>query len=54
MPIINSIVSWLNVKRIYNIDLFKKYPFNVQNEIFTHLVSFASRNTEWGKEYGLP
>jgi hypothetical protein len=51
MPIINSIVSWLNVKRIYNIDLFKKYPFNVQSEVFTKLISFA-RNTDWGKTYG--
>ena len=51
MPIINSIVSWLNVKRIYTIDLFKKYPYNVQNETFTRLVDFA-QNTEWGKKYG--
>ncbi len=51
MPIINSIVSWLNVKRIYNIDLFRKYPFNVQNEVFTRLVSFAE-NTSWGRTYG--
>ncbi len=51
MPIINSIVSWLNVKRIYNVDLFRKYPFNVQNEVFTRLVSFA-KNTEWGRKFG--
>ena len=51
MPVINSIVNWLNIKRIYNIDLFMKYPFNVQNETFTKLVSFASE-TEWGLKYG--
>ena len=51
MPIINSIVNWINVKRIYNIDLFKEYPYNVQKEVFTKLVSKAS-DTEWGQKYG--
>ncbi len=51
MPIINSIVSWLNVKRIYNIDLFRKYPYNVQKETFSRLISFA-KETEWGRRYG--
>jgi hypothetical protein len=51
MPIINSIVSWLNVKRIYSIDLFRKYPENVQNETFKQLVNYAME-TEWGKKYG--
>ncbi len=51
MPIINSIVNWLNVKRIYNIDLFKKYPYNVQKEVFTKLITFA-RETEWGERFG--
>ncbi len=51
MPIINSIVNWFNVKRIYNIDLFRKYPFNVQKESFSKLISFAAE-TEWGRKYG--
>jgi hypothetical protein len=51
MPIINSIVNWINIKRIYNIDLFKQYPFNVQEETFTKLVSKA-KETEWGLKYG--
>ncbi|HYW95333.1 MAG TPA: GH3 auxin-responsive promoter family protein [Bacteroidales bacterium] len=51
MPIINSIVSWLNVKRIYTIDLFRKYPYNVQDETFSKLVSFAKK-TKWGQLYG--
>lgn len=51
MPILNSIVNWMNVKRIYNIDLFKKYPYNVQEETFTKLVSRA-QTTEWGIKYG--
>ncbi len=51
MPVINSIVNWLNIKRIYDIDLFKKYPYNVQKETFSRLVTFASE-TEWGFQYG--
>jgi hypothetical protein len=51
MPIINSIFNWINVKRIYNIDLFKKYPFNVQQENFSKLISRA-KETEWGVKYG--
>lgn len=51
MPVINSIVNWLNIKRIYSIDLFMQYPFNVQKETFTKLISFASE-TEWGLKYG--
>ena len=51
MPIINSIVSWLNIKRIYNIDLFRRYPFNVQKETFNKLISRAA-DTKWGIKYG--
>lgn len=51
MPLINSIVSWLNVKRLHQIELFKKYPGNVQREMFTKIIQQA-KNTEWGKKYG--
>ena len=51
MPVINSIVNWLNIKRIYSIDLFMQYPYNVQKETFTKLISFASE-TQWGQKYG--
>ena len=51
MPIINSIVNWINFKRIYNIDLFKQYPYNVQKETFTKIISRA-KETEWGLRYG--
>ena len=49
MPLINSIVKWLNFKRVTQIDLFKKYPEQVQREIFTYLID-KSVNTEWGKQ----
>ena len=51
MPLLNSIISWVNVKRLHQIDLFKKYPFDVQKEVFTSLVSQAAKTT-WGIQYG--
>ncbi len=49
-PLLNSIISWFNVKRLHQIELFKKYPGNVQRETLTRLVKQAE-NTEWGKKY---
>jgi hypothetical protein len=51
MPLLNSIISWVNVKRLHQIDLFRKYPFDVQQEVFFRLVEQASRTT-WGIQYG--
>ena len=51
MPIINSIVSWLNTKRLHQIDLFMKYPADVQHETLMKLLDEA-KNTEFGKKYG--
>jgi len=51
MPLITSIFSWVNVKRLHQIDLFKKYPFDVQQEVFTRLIEQALRTT-WGVQYG--
>jgi GH3 auxin-responsive promoter len=50
MPILNSIVSWINFKRIYQIDLIKKYPFDVQSETLFKLLTQAE-DTTWGKKY---
>ncbi|KAA3645206.1 MAG: hypothetical protein DWP98_11890 [Bacteroidetes bacterium] len=50
MPIINSILSWWMKKRIHQIDLFVKYPNEVQREWFGELMQSA-RNTEWGCKY---
>jgi hypothetical protein len=51
MPLINSIISWLNVKRLHQIELFKKYPGNVQREMFNKIIQQA-KSTEWGLKYG--
>jgi hypothetical protein len=47
----NSIFSWFIKKRIHQIELFKKYPVEVQNECFQKLITSA-KDTEWGKKYG--
>ena len=46
----NSIFSWIIKKRIHQIDLFKKYPFEVQDEVFQNLIEKGT-NTEFGKNH---
>ena len=48
--IINSLVSWLMKKRMHQIELFMKYPHDVQAEWLMKLIN-AAQNTEWGKSY---
>lgn len=49
MPILNSIASWLMKKRMHQIELFIKYPIDVQQEWLYSLVKDAA-NTEYGKK----
>jgi len=51
MEIINSIASWVFKKRMHQIELFLKYPIEVQDELFKKLVRTAE-NTEFGKKFG--
>lgn len=46
----NSLFSWIIKKRIHQIELFKKYPFEVQNEVLLHLIERA-KNTEYGIKF---
>lgn len=50
MPILNAVISWFMKKRIHQIELFLKYPVEVQMELFKRLISKASI-TEWGEKY---
>jgi hypothetical protein len=50
MAIIPSIVNWLNIKRINQIEIFKKYPFETQQETLYRLLAKAAE-TEWGKKF---
>ncbi|MCF7569617.1 GH3 auxin-responsive promoter family protein [Sabulilitoribacter arenilitoris] len=50
IPLVNSIASWFLKKRFHQIDLFLKYPNEVQNELLFSLLDFA-KNTTFGKRY---
>jgi hypothetical protein len=47
---LNSVFSWIVKKRIHQIELFIKYPHDVQQDVFRRLIQEA-RYTEWGKNY---
>ena len=47
---LNTVMSWFLKKRIHQIDLFKKYPIEVQNENLLSIIKSA-KNTEFGKNY---
>jgi hypothetical protein len=51
MALLNSIASWLMVKRMHQIELFMKYPDEVQAEWFTKLIA-SGRETEFGSNHG--
>lgn len=50
MTIVNSFLNWYMKKRMHQIELFMKYPDEVQEEWFGSLINDAI-NTEWGKKY---
>ncbi|WP_343487562.1 GH3 auxin-responsive promoter family protein [Allomuricauda sp. d1] len=50
IPLFNSIASWLLKKRYHQIELFLKYPADVQNEVLHQLISF-SEDTALGKTH---
>ena len=50
MPILTSIVNWFNIKRVHQIELIRKYPFETQQECLFQLVEQA-QDTEWGKKH---
>ena len=49
-PFINTVTSWFLKKRIHQIELFLKYPNEVQNELLLKLLNTA-KNTSIGKLY---
>ena len=50
IPIVNSIATWFLKKRIHQIDLFLKYPIDVQEELLKGLINKA-KHTEIGIQY---
>jgi hypothetical protein len=50
MGLINSILTWVMKKRIHQIELFMKYPYDVQDELLKKLLQSA-KGTEFGRKY---
>ncbi|WP_405208251.1 GH3 auxin-responsive promoter family protein [Aquimarina sp. LLG6339-5] len=50
IPLVNSIASWFLKKRFHQMELFLKYPNEVQLELL-HVLLETARNTEFGKTY---
>ncbi len=50
IPLVNSIASWFLKKRFHQIELFLKYPNEVQQELLLNLLQFA-KDTQMGKTY---
>ena len=50
LPIVNSVASWILKKRIHQIELFLKYPNEVQEELLFNLIRFEE-NTFVGLQY---
>ncbi|MFT5102631.1 MAG: hypothetical protein ACI86C_000273 [Candidatus Latescibacterota bacterium] len=50
IPIVNSIASWFLKKRFHQIELFLKYPIEVQEELLQALIVKA-KTTEIGRQY---
>ena len=50
MALINSIASWFMKKRMHQIELFMKYPHDVQDEWQRKLIR-SGKDTEFGKKH---
>jgi len=51
MSFITSVVGWLNTKRLHQIDLFRKFPLQTQEEVLFKLIERA-KDTQFGKAHG--
>ena len=50
MTIINSLITWRLKKRFHQMELFLKFPHEVQKDCLSNLLDKA-KDTEWGKRY---
>ena len=50
-PLLNSIATWVLKQRIHQMELFLKYPNEVQEELVMKLIRSAE-NTQVGQQYG--
>lgn len=50
MKFYNSIVSYVMKRRVHQIEFFKKFPQEVQKDLFFELL-YKAKDTEWGKKF---
>ena len=50
MPLLNSVINWINLKRNYQIQLYCEHPNDIQMEVLLNLLRKAG-NTSWGQKY---
>ncbi|MDX9847388.1 MAG: GH3 auxin-responsive promoter family protein [Tenuifilaceae bacterium] len=50
MPILPSIINWLNTKRLHQIDLFRRFPCEVQEELLHNMINRA-KETAFGVKH---
>jgi hypothetical protein len=50
MPLLNSVINWINFKRNYQIQLYREHPNDIQKETLLNLLRRA-KDTTWGKKY---
>lgn len=50
MPLINSVITWATTRRSDEIQYYREYPLEIQNEMLFHLLQTA-KDTEWGKAH---
>ena len=50
MPIISSVLSWIMKQRLHQIELFMKFPNEVQQDLLKRMI-ISARYTEFGRKY---
>lgn len=50
MPLLNSVIKWINFKRNYQIQLYREHPVDIQMEVLLNLLRKA-KDTSWGQTY---
>jgi hypothetical protein len=51
MTVLNQVAIWWLKKRMHQMELFMRYPHDVQHEVLQKLIQQA-RDTRWGQTYG--
>jgi len=51
IPLLHTVLSWFLKKRVHQIELFLKYPHEVQQEVLQKLIT-QGKNTVFGKQHG--